>query len=124
MVWSAFSAEGTTDLAFLEHKQTPKDYLNSLETYTLPYAYASHRENFRFMQDDSSIHTACICNEWFHALNVDVISWAANSLDLNPIENTWRVPARFVYHNRKQYSTVKKLKIALLECWHNLDCDF
>lgn len=123
MVWGAFSAEGTTELAILEQKQNAEDYLNTLETYMLPYAYAFHGETFKFMQDGASIHTARICNEWFHALNIDVIPWAAKSPDLNPIENIWGIMARSVYHNGKQYSTVEELKNAVLECWHNLDSD-
>lgn len=31
---------------------------------------------------------------------------------------------RSVYHTGKQYSTVEMLRIAVLECWHDLHSDF
>lgn len=123
MAWSAFFAESTTVLSFLEHEQNVEDYLNTLETYILPYAYAFHGESFRSMQVCPSIHTVDICNEWFNALSIDVIPWAAKSSGYNPIENIRETMARSLYHGGKHYSTVEELKTAALECWHSLDSD-
>lgn len=50
MVWGTYSAESTTELAFLEHKRNAEDYLNTFETYMLSSAYAFYgKKNFRFL---------------------------------------------------------------------------
>lgn len=57
-----FLADGITVLAIFEQNNA-EDYINTLETYVLPNAYAFYGENFKFMQNDASIHTTCIRSE-------------------------------------------------------------
>lgn len=90
----------------------------------LPFAYVLYGESFYFMRDGASIHTARIFHEWFRALDVTVLPWAAKSPDLNPMENVCGVLARSVCRDGKQYSTVEELKDALVECWNNIGQSF
>lgn len=51
-------------------------------------------------------------------------SWTAKSLELNPRESVWSVLAGSVYRNEKQYSAVKEVKNAVVECWKFLKQNF
>lgn len=108
---------------YFGEKETTEECLNTLETYVLSHAYGFHREKFKLIQDDDSIHTARNCTEWFPASNTDVLPWAAKPFDLNSIENLWGMMALSVHENRRQSSTVQELRIAVRECWSNFKFD-
>ena len=58
-----------------------------------------HGPNFRtainqpavFMQDDALSHTAKSVKTFLSAENVTVMEWLAQSSDMNPIENVWKL---------------------------------
>ena len=43
----------------------------------------------RFQQDGAPCHTGAKADEWFFENEIDVLSWAPQSPDMNPIENCW-----------------------------------
>ena len=44
-----------------------------------------------FMQDNAPIHKAYKVTEFFEEIRIEVIAWLPYSLDLNPIENLWKM---------------------------------
>lgn len=70
MVWGAFSSKSITKLAILDERQTAENYLMTLESFMLPVSYAIYGESSGLMQDEVSIHTACICHKRFQAVDV------------------------------------------------------
>ncbi len=47
-----------------------------------------------FQQEWAPVHTAEGTKSWFNDHGVIVLEWAANSPDLNPIENLWGIVKR------------------------------
>jgi hypothetical protein len=47
--------------------------------------------DFVFMQDNSRVHRAIIVQDWFAQRDIDVMDWSPYSLDMNPIENLWKL---------------------------------
>ena len=78
-------------------------------------------ENIVFQQDNAPIHTAKIIKEWFKNKNVTTISWPANSPDLNPIENVWKLLKDNIQKRENFPRTMEELKITLKEEWSKFD---
>ncbi|KAF2905672.1 hypothetical protein ILUMI_00501 [Ignelater luminosus] len=60
------------------------------QLWTRNSKWAIYPEDFIVVQDNSSIHTAQIVQEWFEEdSEVELLRWPAKSADLNPIETMW-----------------------------------
>jgi len=120
MVWGAFSAKGTSQLAILDGRQTAEMYVDTLSEYMLPFAHQNYGLDYIFQQDNASIHTASVTREFFCDMNIEVMSWPALSPDLNPIENLWGLLVRKVYACGRQFLTENYLKSQILKSWSEI----
>ena len=71
------------------------------------------------MQDNDPKHTAKLTKEWLHLRNVNVLEWPAQSPDLNPIENLWKM-LKIQVHNRNPRS-LEELKTFCHEEWAQIN---
>jgi len=73
------------------------------------------------MEDNASVHTAKFTQAWHIYYGFNKMNWPANSPDLNPIENVWRL---LKYRVGKRFpKTIDQLKQYLIEEWDKLTVD-
>ena len=56
--------------------------------------------------------------------NINLLSWLARSLDLNPIENAWGKMSRLVYKDGRQFNSKSELEDVIRTSWNILESDF
>jgi transposase len=130
MIWGCFTRGIKGPLIFCDEEKekqeriNAKTYIRILDTNLLKFQHAVHelrRSPVIFQQDNAPIHTAKIVQEWFKNNKIPILDWPANSPDLNPIENVWKLLKDNVQKREVFPKNVVELKTALEEEWAKLD---
>ncbi len=119
MIWGAMSSAGVGPLCFLKTNVTAPLYQVILEHFMLPSADQLFKDaDFIFQQDLAPTHTAKSTKSWLNDHGVGVLDWPANSPDLNPIENLWRIVKRKMRNKRPK--NADELKANVKETWASI----
>lgn len=89
MVWAAISYSGKIWLRFPRGKINSGDYVGMLGSVFDEIENEFSNGTFIFQQDGAPIHTSQETRKWFDENNVELLECAAQSPDLNIIENLW-----------------------------------
>lgn len=123
MVWGAFCAAGTVALGFPSCRMTSEEYIELLSDQLVPFLAQSRPLEYKFQQDNASVHNSRRTMQWFQRSNIALLAWPACSPDLNPIENVWGILVRMVYTEHRQFESVASLKIAIIDAWSRLSTE-
>ena len=95
-------------------------YLDILDNYLKP-SIDIFRKDMRiiFQQDNAPCHTAKICKQWFEENNIKIMSWPANSPDLNCIETL----LSWFDHNLGKIKDLDQLKEEITKLLNNVPKD-
>ena len=122
MVWGAITFKGPSKLIICRQSVTA-DYYQSIIGQILPELIEQYNlETPYFQQDGARAHTAYETINFIRSLNVNILEWAAQTSDLNPIENVWGQMKRIL--GNKRFKTLNELELAVVECWNSLSLDY
>ncbi len=109
LFWASMSSAGVVPLCFLKSKVNAAIYQEIFEHFMLPSAVKLYGDaDFLLQQDLAPAHTAKGTKSWFNDHGVTVLDWAANSPDLNLIENLWSFVKRKMRDTRPNKADVIK----------------
>lgn len=116
MVWGAISVHGTSRLHIVQGTMNAVKYIEVLKRQLLPQIREWYGENPWILQQDSApCHTAKAVKTWFARNDVQLLPWAGNSPDMNPIESLWNILKDEIY--REPIATKRKLIERLIQVW-------
>jgi predicted transcriptional regulator len=94
MVWGAFTADDKCILVHIpSEKRKAKDFVEIVyEPALAPFYYSQTKsEDFILMEDGAPVHRSLLPNQWLAEAGIPKMNWPANSPDLNPMENVWKI---------------------------------
>lgn len=124
MGWGAFCFNGVLPLMKITSRMNSEDYQKTLIAGLLPNATLLAGDNWKFQQDNASIHVSNATKSFLSSNEVDIITWPACSPDLNPIENLWGHIVRQVYKNNRQYKSVDELWNSVQDSWFSIEPEY
>jgi len=120
MIWGCFHGKTMGKLIRIEGIMTSKSYVEDICDEYLFY-YLQNNKNLTFQSDNDPKHRSKETKEAFQLEQVKEMIWPAQSPDLNPIENCWKVMKDELYDNYPNAKNADELFEFCEKIWKNMD---
>jgi transposase len=123
MVWGCITAEDVGELVLIDGIMDSKKYIEILKAGLIKTIEKKGLDPKKviFQHDNDPKHTAKITKEWLSRNKIEVMSWPAQSPDMNPIENLWDIIDRKIRKRTEKPKNKEELWAAVREEWYALD---
>ena len=120
MVWGCMSAKGVGILHRVEGNLNSEGYINILKSTLVPSGRALAGSNeFIFQKDGAPCHTSKLSLSWLAENELNILPWAPQSPDMNPIEHLWNlINSRLA---NKRPSNLNELWELIKAEWYSID---
>ena len=120
MVWGAISVHGTSRLHIVEGNMNQFKYIEVLKGRLLPQIREWYGEQpWIFQQDSAPCHTVKSVKTWCAQNGVQLLPWAGNSPDMNPIKSLWDILKNEIHS--EPITTKHELIARLIRVWFHSD---
>jgi hypothetical protein len=126
MMWGCITYFGVGDACWLQGGVDAGAYVNVLQDY-VPSSrdwYEMDPDKFIFQQDNARVHTAIVVQNYLKRSNIKLMTWPANSPDLNPIEHVWAFMKRKLDQYLEPAKSLEELWDRIQDVWTTLDDQF
>jgi len=121
MIWGAISYNKKSEIVFMDkNRRTGTDYIEVVCDGPLK-AMMSSIPGAILMEDGAPVHRTIKAKEWKQQNSIVALKWPAQSPDLNPIENVWKLMKDYVQRRNPPVKTIDDMKNTLIEFWRDVD---
>ena len=124
MVWGCMLWDGVGYACKIDGKMDGDLYIQILEDdlqRSIEY-YHQNPQDIIFQQDNDPKHTCKKAKKWFQDNDMRVLSWPAQSPDLNPIEHLWQHLKRKLAEYPTPPQGMEELWKRIEETWEKIEC--
>ena len=117
MIWGAFAGGQKSQLVFMpKDRHSAKDFVEVVYNVELLH-FMSRVPQGLLMEDGTPVHHSKVCEEWRQTNLLEKLDWPANSPDLYPIENLWKILKDAVQHGPICPKILDDLKVVIEREW-------
>jgi transposase len=125
MVWGCFVGDRLGPLVVCEEgRMNSNDYIEILQNSLMAFKTTMETEwctTLIHQDDNAKIHISRKTREWKERNGIESLPWPAQSPDINPIENLWKILKDRIQQRKPFPRTTQQLKVALEEEWGKLE---
>jgi transposase len=121
MHWGCFSRQGVGPIVSLSGTATGTSHVAILQKYVIPtMRRAFPNGDGWFQEDNARPHTSKVTKKFHTENDLRVLSWPAQSPDLNPIENLWAIVKKSIHERKKHPSNIAELDRYVKKAWQDI----
>ena len=118
MHWACFSQKGIGPIVPLQDSVTGTTHVRTLKRYAVPTLKRMFpTDDGLFQEDNTTPHKSKVAGAFHKQVGLCVLSWPAQSLDLNQIENLWAEVKRNLRNRKRKPTNLLQLRHYVKDAW-------